>query len=72
MDEETVTYMAKDYKKECAKYEPMTIAGTEFIRRFLMHVLPKGFVRIRKISLLPKACLLCKKIRKRCRFKNFR
>lgn len=51
MDEETVTYMAKDYKKECAKYEPMTIAGTEFIRRFLMHVLPKGFVKVQKLNL---------------------
>ena len=45
MDEETVTYMAKDYKKECAKYEPMTIAGTEFIRRFCS--ISQGFVEKR-------------------------
>ena len=56
MDDATVTYMAKDYKKECPKYEPMTIAGTEFIRRFLMHVLPKGFVRIRHYGLLSCRC----------------
>ena len=44
------------HEKECAKYEPMTIAGTEFIRRFLMHVLPKGFVRIRYYGLLACRC----------------
>ena len=31
---------------------PVSILGTEFIRRFLMHVLPKGFVRIRHYGLL--------------------
>ena len=56
MDENSVTYMAKDYKKAHAKYEPMTISGTEFIRRFLMHVLPKGFVRIRHYGLLACRC----------------
>ena len=29
------------------KYEPLTMAGVEFIRRYLLHVLPKGFHRIR-------------------------
>ncbi|MFR3190784.1 MAG: transposase [Roseburia sp.] len=35
---------------------PYTVKGTEFLRLFLMHVLPKGFVRIRHygIAFLPK------------------
>ena len=31
---------------------PVSVKGTEFIRMFLMHVLPKGFVRIRHYGLL--------------------
>lgn len=66
MDEESVTFMAKDYAKN-GKYEPMTIAGIEFLRRFLMHVLPKGFVRIRHYGLLACRCKkekmeLCRKL----------
>jgi hypothetical protein len=30
----------------------MTLAGTEFLRRFFLHVLPKGFVRIRHFGFL--------------------
>jgi len=30
----------------------MTLAATEFIRRFLLHILPSGFVRIRQYGLL--------------------
>ena len=41
----------KDYKNG-GKYIEQTIKGTEFLRMFLMHVLPKGFVRIRHYSLL--------------------
>jgi hypothetical protein len=33
----------------------MTLTGDEFIRRFLLHVLPKGFHRIRHYGLLPSA-----------------
>lgn len=32
--------------------EPISVDGTEFVRLFLMHVLPKGFVRIRHYGLL--------------------
>ena len=35
-----------------ARYKTMTLATDEFIRRFLMHVLPKGFHRIRHYGLL--------------------
>ena len=51
MTDETVTYLVKDYKNG-GKYVPETIPGTEFIRMFLMHVLPKGFVRVRHYGLL--------------------
>ena len=51
MDEETVTYFVKDYRKE-GKWKEYTISGIEFIRRFLMHVPPKRFVRIRHYGLL--------------------
>lgn len=52
MTDETVTYLVKDYKNG-GKYIEQTIKGTEFLRMFLMHVLPKGFVRIRHYGLLP-------------------
>jgi hypothetical protein len=48
---ENVTYKAKDYRKG-GEYKEITIRGVEFIRRFLMHVLPKGFKRIRHYGLL--------------------
>ena len=51
MTDETVTYLVKDYKNG-GKYIEQTIKGTEFLRMFLMHVLPKGFVRIRHYGLL--------------------
>ncbi len=34
----------------------MTLDAVEFIRRFLLHVLPKGFVRIRQHGLLANRC----------------
>lgn len=34
----------------------MTLAADEFIRRFLLHILPKGFHRIRHYGLLASAC----------------
>jgi hypothetical protein len=40
-----VTFSAKDRKKN--RTESVTITAVEFIRRFLLHSLPKGFVRIR-------------------------
>lgn len=51
MTSETVTYLAKDYKNG-GKMIPYTVKGTEFLRMFLMHVLPKGFVRIRHYGIL--------------------
>ena len=51
MTESTVTFSAKDYKKQ-GQWKEVTISGEEFIRRFLMHVPPKRFVRIRHYGLL--------------------
>ena len=45
-----VTFTAKDRKKNCT--ESITISAVEFIRRFLLHSLPTGFVRIRHYGFL--------------------
>jgi hypothetical protein len=51
MDQYTVTITVKDRK--CSNQsKTCTLTGVEFIRRFLMHVLPKGFVKIRHYGLL--------------------
>jgi hypothetical protein len=52
-DENGVTFKYKDYRIEGpARYKTMTLATDEFIRRFLIHVLTKGFHRIRHYGLL--------------------
>jgi hypothetical protein len=52
-DEKGVTFKWKDYRIEGPdRYQVMTLATHEFIRRFLMHVLPAGFHRIRYYGLL--------------------
>lgn len=50
MDNDTVTISVKDRKKNIQK--SVTLSGVEFIKRFLTHVLPKGFVKIRHYGLL--------------------
>jgi len=50
-DGEHVTFRYKDYAHG-AKQRSMTLDATEFLRRFFLHVLPKGFVRIRHFGLL--------------------
>jgi hypothetical protein len=52
-DEKGVTFKWKDYRIEGPeRYKVMTLATDEFIRRFLMHVLPAGFHRIRYYGML--------------------
>jgi Putative transposase/Transposase zinc-binding domain len=52
-DAHGVTFKWKDYRFEGRdRYKTMTLAPHEFIRRFLLHVLPKGFHRIRHYGLL--------------------
>lgn len=48
MDDQSVTFQWKDYRvKGRTKHKRMTLSADEFIRRFLLHVLPTGFHRIR-------------------------
>ena len=48
-----VTFSYKDYRiKGPGRYKTMTLTPGEFIRRFLIHVLPNGFHRIRHYGLL--------------------
>jgi hypothetical protein len=55
-DETGVTFRYKDYRVEGPeRYKTMTLSPNEFIRRFLMHVLPKGFHRIRHYGLFASA-----------------
>jgi putative transposase/transposase-like zinc-binding protein len=56
LDERGVTFRYKDYRRNGqACYRTMTLSADEFIRRFLLHVLPKGFHRIRHYGLLASA-----------------
>ena len=56
LDERGVTFRYKDYRRDGqARYGTMTLSADEFIRRFLLHVLPKGFHRIRHYGLLASA-----------------
>jgi hypothetical protein len=50
-DGERVTFRWKDYAHG-GKQRKMTLLGTEFLRRFFLDVLPKGFVRIRHFGFL--------------------
>jgi hypothetical protein len=52
-DETGVTFRYKDYRRNGAdRQQVMTLGVDEFIRRFLLHVLPRGFHRIRHYGLL--------------------
>jgi hypothetical protein len=52
LDDNGVTFKWKDYRaKGRARQKVMTLATSEFIRRFLIHVLPQGFHRIRHYGL---------------------
>ena len=55
-DEAGVTFRYKDYRKSGAgRQQVMTLGADEFIRRFLLHALPRGFHRIRHYGLLASA-----------------
>ena len=51
LEQERVTFRWRDYAHR-GKQGQMTLAATEFLRRFFLHVLPKGFVRIRHFGFL--------------------
>ena len=64
VDDRQVTFSYKDYRHGSVKKE-MTLEAGEFIRRYAMHILPKGLVRIRHFGILSstsklKAALLIK------------
>ena len=50
-DNQTVTFKYKDYAHH-NRPRTMTLDGAEFLRRFLMHAVPTGFMRIRHFGLL--------------------
>ena len=61
-----VAFKWRDYK-DANKWKVMSITATEFIRRFLMHVLPKGFSKIRHYGFLgnrvkTQKILICKRL----------
>ena len=51
IDGGNVTFKWRDYK-DSNKWKLMTVSAEEFIRRFLIHVLPKGFMKIKHYGLL--------------------
>ena len=66
IDDKTVTFSVKDYRNE-GKWKELTLLGEEFIRRFLMHVPPKRFMRLRHYGLLcsrskKKHLILCRNL----------
>ena len=53
LDEHGVTFRWKDYRaKGRTRSKTMTLSANEFMRRFLLHVLPRGFHRIRHYGLI--------------------
>lgn len=56
MDERGVSFRWKDYRDKAnpdkPRFKTMTLSAEEFMRRFLLHVLPGGFHRIRHYGLL--------------------
>lgn len=53
LDERGVTFRWKDYRdKGSTRHKTMTLTPEEFMRRFLLHVLPGGFHRIRHFGLI--------------------
>lgn len=62
IENRTITFSYKDRKKK--KWKTMSLDAMEFIRRFLQHVLPKGFMKIRHYGFLnPNSSLSIEKIR---------
>jgi Putative transposase/Transposase zinc-binding domain len=55
MDERTVTFAYKDYRQN-SRARSMTLSGAEFLRRWVQHVLPRRFVKIRQYGLLSNRC----------------
>ena len=50
IDGDGVTFMHKDYDDN-ARQKPVILRGTEFLRRFCLHILPHRFVKIRRYGI---------------------
>lgn len=50
IDDAGVTFMHKDYADN-ARQKPIRLDGVEFLRRFCLHILPRGFVKIRRYGI---------------------
>jgi hypothetical protein len=64
LEDDEVEFLWKDYAHG-GKAKTMTLKGIEFIRRFLLHVLPAGFVRVRHYGFL--ANRVCREKLELCR-----
>ena len=51
-DDQSIWFRYKDYKGSSYSWETMILTAEEFIRRFLMHILPAGFMRVRSAGFL--------------------
>ena len=54
-DGDRVTFQWKDYAHDDQR-RTMTLSAMEFLRRFVQHILPRGFVRIRQFGFLANTC----------------
>jgi Putative transposase len=63
-DGEQVTFSYKDYARGDQR-RTMTLTAMEFLRRFVQHILPRGFVRIRQSGFLANTCRVARVARAR-------
>ncbi len=66
LEDGKVTFRYRD-RRDNDKVKPMTLDAPEFIRRFLLHILPDGFVKIRHYGILSNRnrktkLILCKRL----------
>ena len=55
VDDQQVTLRYKDYRDH-DRHKQLILGGEEFVRRFLLHVLPKGLMRVRQYGFLANRC----------------
>ena len=55
VDEQNMTFYYRDYH-QLKGLRTMTLSGVEFVRRYVSHILPKGFMRVRHYGFLSNCC----------------
>jgi hypothetical protein len=55
VDDDSVTLRYRDYADH-DRHKTLTLEGPEFVRRFLMHIVPKGLMRVRHYGFLANRC----------------